>query len=94
VEDQTLKYSKIGSMWKWADLSIKKYFSSSSKKYRYVLSLEVKNLFNDKNANIINPVTGKAYEYGDMIPSSWNDPLYPDLTYPVSSPYPFESCSL
>ncbi len=88
VEDQTLKYSKIGSMWKWADLSIKKYFSSSSKKYRYVLSLEVKNLFNDKNANIINPVNGKAYEYGDMIPSSWNDPLYPDLTYPVSSPYP------
>jgi len=88
VEDQTLRYSKIGSMWKWADLSIKKYFKSHSERYKYVFSIEVKNLFNDKNANIINPVTGKAYEYGDLVPSSWNDPLYPDLTYPVSSPYP------
>ncbi len=24
----------------------------------------------------------------DPVPSSWNDPLYPDLTYPVSEPYP------
>lgn len=88
VEDQTLRYSKIGSMWKWADLSIKKYFSSRSEHFKYVFSIEVKNLFNDKNANIINPVTGEAYEYGDLIPSSWNDPLYPDLTYPVSNPYP------
>jgi len=86
VEDQTLKYSEIGAMWKWADLSIKKYFSSGQ--YQYVVSIEIKNLFNDKNANIINPVTGKAYEYGDLVPSSWNDPLYPDLSYPVSNPYP------
>jgi len=86
VKDQTLAYSKIGSNWKWADLSIKKFYDL--KKYRYVFSIEIHNLFNDKNANIINPVTGKAYEYGDITPVSWNDPLYPDLTYPVSDPYP------
>ena len=27
--------------------------------------LEVTNLFNDKNSDIINPLTGKAYEMGD-----------------------------
>ncbi|PIS28058.1 MAG: hypothetical protein COT43_07220 [Candidatus Marinimicrobia bacterium CG08_land_8_20_14_0_20_45_22] len=86
VEDQTLKYSELGSIWKWADLSIKKYFNSGQ--FKYVFSVDVKNLFDDKNSNIINPVTGKAYEYGDLVPSSWNDPLYPDLSYPVSSPYP------
>ncbi|MBC8490983.1 MAG: TonB-dependent receptor, partial [Candidatus Marinimicrobia bacterium] len=86
VKDQTLAYSKIGSNWKWADLSVKKFYDL--KKYTYVFSIEIHNLFNDKNANIINPVTGKAYEYGDITPVSWNDPLYPDLTYPVSDPYP------
>ena len=86
AEDQTLAYSKLGTMWKWADLSIKKFFRI--RKFQYVFTLEVKNLFNDKNAVIINPVTGEAYEYGDLTPVSWNDPLYPDLTFPVSDPYP------
>ncbi|MFA4838724.1 MAG: TonB-dependent receptor [Candidatus Neomarinimicrobiota bacterium] len=86
VADQSLSYSKIGEMWKWADFSIKKYFNYAGMKYTF--SIEIKNLFNNKNVNIINPVTGDAYSYGDPVPSSWNDPLYPDLTYPVSDPYP------
>lgn len=86
VTDQTLAYSKIASAWKWGDLSIKKFFSSG--KIRYVASVDIFNVFNDKNANIINPVTGEAYEWGDLVPVSWNDPMYPDLTYPVSEPYP------
>ena len=40
-----------------------------------------------KNSAIINPVTGKAYEVGDAIPNSWNDPNYPDLQAPIR-PYP------
>lgn len=40
------------------------------------LSVEVRNLLNNKNSQIINPVTGRAYEYGDPVPSSWRDPLY------------------
>jgi len=86
VTDQTLAYSKIASAWKWGDLSIKKFFSSG--KIRYVASVDIFNVFNNKNANIINPVTGEAYEWGDLVPVSWNDPMYPDLTYPVSAPYP------
>ena len=86
VEDQSLKYSEIAESWRWADLALKKYFQIA--RLRYVFSIEVKNLFNHKNANIINPITGKAYRYGDPTPVYWNDPLYPDLTYPVSDPYP------
>lgn len=40
------------------------------------LSVEVRNLLNNQNAQIINPVTGDAYEYGDDVPTSWRDPRY------------------
>lgn len=53
-----------------------------------IFSLKIMNLFNNKNSSIINPVTGRAYEFGDPTPNSFNDPLYPDLQAPIS-PYPF-----
>jgi hypothetical protein len=68
------------------DLSIDKYFRF--KNMRLTLTFEVVNILNIKNAAIINPVTGKAYEYGDPTPNGWNDPLYPDLQSPLS-PYPY-----
>jgi outer membrane receptor protein involved in Fe transport len=40
------------------------------------LSMEVRNLLDAKNGQVINPVTGKAYEYGDPVPNDWRDPLY------------------
>lgn len=78
--------SQLASSWFWMDMSIDKYFRFS--KFRFTLSLEISNIFDIKNAAIINPVTGKAYEYGDPTPNSYNDPLYPDLQAPLS-PYPF-----
>ena len=45
-------------------------------------------LFNNENPQIINSVTGDAYQYGDDVPRSWNDPRYPDLEYPISNPFP------
>ncbi|HEY3250363.1 MAG TPA: TonB-dependent receptor [Ignavibacteria bacterium] len=78
--------SKTASDWFWVDLGIDKYFRLSNLKL--TLTLEVSNLFDVKNAAIINPITGKAYEYGDPTPNGWNDPLYPDLQAPLS-PYPF-----
>jgi len=54
----------------------------------FTIFLEVLNLLDNKNAAIIDPVTGRAYEYGDPTPLSWNDPLYPDLQAPIS-PYPY-----
>jgi hypothetical protein len=55
---------------------------------RLVVSIEVQNLFNTMNSQIINPVTGRAYEYGDPTPLSYNDPLYPQLTGDLS-PFPY-----
>ncbi len=86
VEEKT-RYSKIGSNWKWVDLSFKKYFDVWN--VHYIFYFEIRNLFNNKNAQIINPVTGRAYEYGDPVPISWNDPLYPDRHWP-HDPYPFD----
>ena len=78
--------SKLAADWFWMDMSIDKYFRF--KNMKLTLTLEVSNIFNISNAAIINPVTGKAYEYGDPTPNGWNDPLYPDLQAPLS-PYPY-----
>ena len=40
------------------------------------LSFEVRNLFNNKNPQIINPITGNAYEEGDNVPNDWRDSRY------------------
>ena len=39
-----------------------------------VFTIEVRNLMDNKNAQIINPITGRAYEYGDDVPNTWRDP--------------------
>lgn len=75
----------IAENWFWVDLNFEKYFSINKLKFSFFV--EVNNLLDIKNSAIINPVTGKAYEYGDNIPNSWNDPRYPDLQAPIS-PYP------
>jgi len=68
------------------DLNFEKYFKISSLSFTFFA--EVNNLFDAKNSAIINPTTGKAYELGDPTPTTWNDPLYPDLQTPISA-YPF-----
>ena len=83
--DYNNPYSAVGSDWFWIDLSIDKYFTFN--KIKLILTLEINNLLNRLNAAIINPVTGKAYQYGDPTPNSYNDPLYPDVQAPLS-PYP------
>lgn len=88
-EYESSKYdrnSKIGDNWFWIDLNFEKYFSISQLKFSFFV--EINNLLDTKNSAIINPVTGRAYEYGDPTPLSWNDPLYPDLQAPIS-PYPY-----
>lgn len=76
----------VGDNWFYVDLDFEKYISVYN--FNIVLSLQIKNLFNNKNSTILNPITGKAYEYGDPTPNYWNDPLYPDLQAPLD-PYPF-----
>lgn len=80
------RYNKIGDDWFWVDLNLEKNIKVGG--MRFILFMEVSNLFDHKNSAIINPVTGRAYEYGDPTPNSWNDPVYPDLQAPLN-PYPF-----
>jgi len=79
-------YGKVGRDILTVDLNVEKSFDLSA--VRIVLSIEIENLFDRKNVQILNPVTGDAYSYGDPTPSSWNDPLYPDLQAPIE-PYPY-----
>jgi len=77
-------YSKVGSNWFYVDVSLEKYFRVAAN-FKLVFSFEVTNLFNNLNAAIINPVTGRAYQYGDSTPNSYNDPLYPEVQAPISA---------
>ncbi len=78
--------SEVGDDWFWVDLNFEKYFQLLD--LDFSLFVEINNLLDRKNSAIINPVTGRAYEYGDDVPGSWNDPRYPDVQAPVS-PYPY-----
>jgi len=86
VEEKNL-YSKIGINWMTFDFGFKKYFKFWG--IKYTLFMEIKNLLDQRNAQIINPVTGKAYSYGDPLPIDWNDPVYPNRQWP-HDPYPYD----
>ena len=79
------RYTEIADDWFYVDLNFEKYFDLSG--LSFSVFLEVNNILDNQNSTIINPVTGRAYEYGDDVPSSWNDPRYPDVQAPIT-PYP------
>lgn len=54
------RFSKIGEPWFWMDLNFQKWHYVGRTKF--TAFLEVTNLLNNKNAAIINPVTGKAFK--------------------------------
>ena len=80
--DESRRNAKLGSPWRWVDMRLTRSFL----KDRLSLFVEVRNLLNHKNAAIINPVTGRAYEYPDDVPLGWRDPKYPSPL--VSGPPP------
>lgn len=57
--DPNRRFSKVGTPWVSFDLNFQKWFTISG--MRLMATVEVTNLLNNKNAAIINPVTGKAY---------------------------------
>jgi hypothetical protein len=77
----------IAENWFWIDVDLDKNINVLN--LDLVFKIQIQNLLNRKNSAIIDPVTGRAYEYGDPTPNSWNDPLYPDLQAPIS-PFPFD----
>ncbi len=90
IPDYLHPNTELGGPWFYVDLNFEKYIDVGIGQLTF--SLEVQNLFDRKNPQVINPVTGRAYEYDDptQYPTpSVNDPLYPDLTYPVNA-FPYD----
>lgn len=73
LDDQYLQ--EIAKPWFQSNLKLSKTFAFG-KNSGLTLSIEVRNLLNIKNAQIINPITGEGYEYGDDVPNEWRDPRY------------------
>ena len=71
--------SELAKAWFWTDIKITKDFAlGKDKNHALSMSFEVRNLFNNLNAQIVNPVTGNAYNEGDEVPETWRDPKYID----------------
>ena len=87
ISDLNNLNGSVGEYWFWIDLNFEKAFDIGFA--RLAAIVEVQNLLNRKNSQIINPATGRAYEYGDPTPNSYNDPVYPQLTGTVS-PFPYD----
>jgi outer membrane receptor protein involved in Fe transport len=81
------RYGEIADNWFYIDLNFEKYIRIANTTFSFFI--EVINLLDNKNSTIINPVTGRAYESGDDVPSSWNDPRFPDLQAPINT-YPVD----
>ena len=86
ISDLSRELLGVGEDWMYVDLNFEKYFDLGFGKL--IAAVEVQNLLDRGNPQIVNPVTGRAYEYGDPTPSSYNDPLYPQLTGDIS-PFPY-----
>ncbi|MCX6136000.1 MAG: TonB-dependent receptor [Ignavibacteriales bacterium] len=86
ISNSSNPYQVIGEYEFYINMNIEKYFELGFA--RLTVSLEIQNLLDNSNAQIINPVTGRAYEYGDATPNSYNDPKYPALQGTIS-PFPY-----
>lgn len=77
-EQETNKYlEKNGKGWFNSDLKISKDFYVNKKtKTGITVSIEVRNLFDIKNSQIINPITGRAWEQGDDLTDRYRDDRY------------------
>jgi len=76
------RYQKLGASGFWLNFNMKKWWNL--KKVQIALTFELTNALNNKNTAIVNPVTGRAWEYGDPVPTQWRDPVYLDPRDPRS----------
>lgn len=84
--DPTLRYSELADPGFWLNMNLKKWWSLGNWDIAY--TFEITNLLNNKNTAIVNPVTGRAYEIGDDVPTEWRDPRFIDPRDPRSNNTP------
>ncbi|MCS6917107.1 MAG: carboxypeptidase-like regulatory domain-containing protein [Chitinophagales bacterium] len=80
------RYSALGAPGFWLNLNLRKWFELRGQ--QLAVTCELTNALNNKNTAIVNPVTGRAYEYGDDVPTEWRDPRYNDPRDPRSANLP------
>ncbi|MCU0423678.1 MAG: TonB-dependent receptor [Bacteroidia bacterium] len=81
------RWSKVGEYWFWTDVTVNRWWKLKGK-VQLNFNIQITNIFNNKNATIVNPVTGRAYELGDNVPDSWVDPRFRDPRLGVTGPPP------
>jgi outer membrane receptor protein involved in Fe transport len=81
------RWSKVGEYWFWTDITFSKWWRLKGQS-RLSFNIQITNIFNNKNATIINPVTGRAYSPGDDVPDTWVDSRYRDPRLGSSGPIP------
>ncbi|MGB0430604.1 MAG: TonB-dependent receptor [Bacteroidia bacterium] len=75
--DPNERNTLVGKNWFWMDMSFQKWWEIKGR-YRITWKLEVTNALNNRNAAIINPITGEGYALGDDVPSNYQDPRFID----------------
>ena len=70
-------YQLLGQAWFWTDLKITKDIPLKGKQ-SFSLTVEIRNILNNKNSSIVNPITGKGYKKGDPLMNTYRDPNYPN----------------
>ena len=75
VSDLNNYLEERATPWINGDIKISKTFANKNRK-GITISLEARNLFNNKNAQIVNPVTGRGWEQGDDLPNNQRDDRY------------------
>ena len=68
------------------DFNFKKWWNVKGTQIAW--TVEITNLLNTLNTARVNPVTGRAWQQGDPVPTEWRDPSYPDPRDPRSSGTP------
>jgi hypothetical protein len=70
-DDYGERNASVGNHWEWLDLKVEKDFRLAS--LWATVFLEGKNVLNNRNSRLVNPLTGRAWEPGDPLPISWNN---------------------
>ena len=80
--DPERRFAEIGASLFWLNMNYRKWWPMDWGQIAF--TVELTNALNNKNSSIINPVTGRAWESGDPVPSEWRDPSYLDPRDPRS----------